>query len=323
MRLDEQGCGLFRFSTSKLSPAKRLPALKDIFGEMVKLELAADESLPTDARMTVHVTPGLRRTEMISPVSARVVRPKTLLPDGEDSVCLILATGGKLAMSQRGAEAEAGKGDALMLMYRDTAELRFSAMTYSAVRVPFAALEPMAGDLESATARRIPHQTEALRLLRAYLPSLPDRFESPQLAGLAASHVYDLIALATGASREAAEHARNHGVCAARLEAIKSELSKDSEMTIEQVAARQGVSTRYVQMLFERDGSSFTAFTLGLKLDAVRAMLASPRYESWSVTDIAFEAGFGDLSYFNRTFRRRFDMTPSGYRQQSRNPRGN
>lgn len=94
-------------------------------------------------------------------------------------------------------------------------------------------------------------------------------------------------------------------------------------MTIEQVAARQGVSTRYVQMLFEGEGNSFTAFTLGLKLDAARAMLASPRFQSWSVTDIAFEAGFGDLSYFNRCFRRRFDMTPSGYRQQSRNPLDN
>src|SRR5262249_44100849 len=33
-----------------------------------------------------------------------------------------------------------------------------------------------------------------------------------------------------------------------------------------------------------------------------------------SITSVAFDAGFGDLSYFNRTFRRRFGDTPSGVR---------
>jgi AraC-like DNA-binding protein len=30
------------------------------------------------------------------------------------------------------------------------------------------------------------------------------------------------------------------------------------------------------------------------------------------------EVGFGDLSYFNRSFRRRFGMTPSDARQHAR-----
>jgi AraC-like DNA-binding protein len=32
------------------------------------------------------------------------------------------------------------------------------------------------------------------------------------------------------------------------------------------------------------------------------------------VSSVAFEVGFGDLSYFNRTFRRRFGATPSDVR---------
>jgi len=34
---------------------------------------------------------------------------------------------------------------------------------------------------------------------------------------------------------------------------------------------------------------------------------------------IALRVGFGDLSYFNRTFRRRYGMTPSDARAQARN----
>jgi len=33
---------------------------------------------------------------------------------------------------------------------------------------------------------------------------------------------------------------------------------------------------------------------------------------------VAFDAGFGDLSYFNRVFRRRFGATPSDVRAAAR-----
>jgi AraC-like DNA-binding protein len=32
------------------------------------------------------------------------------------------------------------------------------------------------------------------------------------------------------------------------------------------------------------------------------------------ISDIAFDCGFNDLSYFNRCFRRRFGLTPSAAR---------
>jgi AraC-like DNA-binding protein len=50
-------------------------------------------------------------------------------------------------------------------------------------------------------------------------------------------------------------------------------------------------------------------------------MMTDPRYADHRVSAIAFAAGFGDLSYFNRTFRRRFGATPSDLRAQAQ--RGN
>ena len=46
------------------------------------------------------------------------------------------------------------------------------------------------------------------------------------------------------------------------------------------------------------------------------------RDTSQPVTDIAFDVGFGDLSYFNRTFRRRYGMTPSDLRAAARQGMG-
>jgi AraC-like DNA-binding protein len=43
-------------------------------------------------------------------------------------------------------------------------------------------------------------------------------------------------------------------------------------------------------------------------------MLTDRRYMHLAIIDVAFAAGFGDVSHFNRVFRRRFGETPSGVR---------
>ena len=71
-------------------------------------------------------------------------------------------------------------------------------------------------------------------------------------------------------------------------------------------------------MLFEEAGTTFSAFALERRLDGARSMLRSSRYATWSITEIALESGFGDLSHFNRRFRRRFGMTPNEMRADQR-----
>ena len=48
-------------------------------------------------------------------------------------------------------------------------------------------------------------------------------------------------------------------------------------------------------------------------------MLADPSHDHLPITDIAYAAGFGDLSHFNHSFRRRYGATP---REIRRTPRG-
>ncbi len=134
------------------------------------------------------------------------------------------------------------------------------------------------------------------------------------MRGLITTHVYDLMALTIGATTEGRELALQRGGKAARLQAIKEALSKDREISIWDIARTQGVSPRYVQKLFEEAGTTFTEYVLALRLEAARTMLASPRYARWTIVAIALEAGFGDLSYFNRRFKARYHQTPSDIR---------
>jgi AraC-like DNA-binding protein len=313
-KVEEQDFASLHFSTRGLPPAKRLPALRDLFDRAVQLEIDAEPGQAVE--MEMHIAPGLRRARMLSSLTAHVTRPAQMLGDGEDTVCLMMKTGGHMALTQGQREAVPQIGDGVLLVYREPARLQFVDTTYLSVRVPFGVLATIA-DVEAAAARRIPRDTEALSLLRAYVTNLPDRIVDPQLGRLSATHIYDLIALAIGATAEGREIASQRGVRAARLEAVKSDLVRNAALPLDQLAARHGISPRYVQMLFEEAGTTFSDFALERRLDAARTMLTSPRYVTWSVTAIALEAGFGDVSHFNRRFKRRYLMTPSDMRRQN------
>jgi AraC-like DNA-binding protein len=70
--------------------------------------------------------------------------------------------------------------------------------------------------------------------------------------------------------------------------------------------------------LFEEDGSSFSSFVLAERMRGVRRMLVDRRYAHLNIAQIAHESGFGDVSYFNRAFRRHFGATPSDVREAAR-----
>ena len=54
----------------------------------------------------------------------------------------------------------------------------------------------------------------------------------------------------------------------------------------------------------------FSTLVHEARLDLARRLLTNPRHDATPISDVAMSVGFGDLSHFNRSFRRRFGMTP-------------
>ncbi len=67
-------------------------------------------------------------------------------------------------------------------------------------------------------------------------------------------------------------------------------------------------------MVFDGAGTTFSHFVLEQRLALAHRMLAASRYRGEPVSAICFASGFGDLSYFNRCFKRAFGATPSDVR---------
>ena len=120
-----------------------------------------------------------------------------------------------------------------------------------------------------------------------------------------------------GPTRDAGEIAKGRGARVARLHAIKDTIIADlarRNLSVDMIALRHGISPGYIRKLFEGDGTTFTEFVLGQRLARAHRMLGDLRFSGRTISAIAFESGFGDLSYFNNAFRRRYGMTPSDVR---------
>jgi AraC-like DNA-binding protein len=170
--------------------------------------------------------------------------------------------------------------------------------------------------------RLIPARTAALQLLARYLRIVVSGPvpSSAQLTDAVVTHLHELMALSLSAAEPGVRPDRDPGVRAARLTAIKADIGRhltDSSLGVAALAARHGITPRYLHKLFEDDAMTYSQYVLDQRLALAYRRLRSPRSAARTVSSIAHDAGFGDLSYFNRTFRRRYGITPSDARGQS------
>jgi AraC-like DNA-binding protein len=226
-------------------------------------------------------------------------------------------------VSQYGRVAMVAAGQAVLTS--NGAPATFSGLTPTHVvnfRLSRNLLKPHVADLDGLVARPIPDNDRILQLLLGYAKTLesPNELATPKLRQTVAMHMHDLAALLLGG----AAGPYSNGLRAARLRAIKDTiLAKigDHSLSIGDIVKSQQISESYVRQLLAEDDTTFTEFVLEERLARAHRMLNDPRGGDLLISAIAYEAGFGDLSYFNRTFRRRFNASPSEIRHAARRAR--
>jgi AraC-like DNA-binding protein len=261
--------------------------------------------------------PGLRTTACIgSP--AHFQRSRALATDGDDSISIIVSEG--CTASQRGRDVVLGVGDAVAALHQEPARVTFGS--FFAAFVPHAALASRVRDIDDATMRLIPRDTEALRLLVGYLRLVQNELAhtTPKMRRVVVTHVHDLVALALSHHRAIGE-SDSSAIVAARLSAALEHIAarfQQPQLGVATVARSLGVSSRYLQRLLEMSGTTFTARVNELRLQRAFTLLTQACPGERRITDIALDCGFSDISHFNRLFRSRFGDTPSGVRAGGR-----
>lgn len=317
---------VLRFSTDELPERDRLAIVREVHGRLTaRVDIEPAPGVPLHYQVTAHTLPGLNLSLFsVSPHTVR--RTREMLADGNDDVVFAVPPSFANMVSHRGRELSTIAGDAVLMSTADVMRVDVSQSQGRMVTLSRRRLAPLVPGLEDAFMRPVPRDNEALQLLTRYVRLFNDlqSLATPELRSLVVNHVYDLVALALGATRDAAVAANGRGVRAARLHAIKTEILNSlnrHEVSLADLAARHRVTPRHVQMLFEGDGTTFSRFLLDQRLARAHRMLSSPLLAERTISAIAYEAGFGDLSHFNRAFRRRYGETPSDVRAGLRGSR--
>lgn len=131
-------------------------------------------------------------------------------------------------------------------------------------------------------------------------------------------HLFDLAVLMIGGRGDAAEQARTRGLAAARLETLKADILAQLDspaLSLTVLSAAHRVSPRTIQLLFEQAGITYSGFVLEQRLLRAERLLRNPAMRLRKIIEIAHLAGFHDVSYFHRAFRRRFGQTPDDVRK--------
>jgi AraC-like DNA-binding protein len=309
-----------RFSTDDLPEQDRMAIWHEEFGRhVIKAQFEPAPGVHFSQTAILRSLPGLSLA-VATGSAFRAERTLELIGDGNDDLILALNIEGTAHAAQFGHEATVAPGEGVLLAGADVFAIHYPAgARYIVIGVPRKAIAALVNDPEAALLQTLAKETESLRLLKRYVKSADDdfTFADPELRRVFATHVQDLVALLIGATRDGARWARGRGVRAARLLEIAAEIRArfaDPAFSPSAMAAKLGLTPRYVQELLSETGRSFTERVLELRLQKARAMLEDPRQDGLKVSDIAFACGFNDISYFNRCFRRRFGASPSHYR---------
>jgi AraC-like DNA-binding protein len=313
-----------RFSTEQLPAGARLDVWRDILTRKllrVAIDPIADE--PFHAKAALRAQHGVRMG--IGFLGATVShRTRGIVADDNDDLALLANLGGPFIAKLRGDELDLAAGDACLVDCRDAGVfIRPKAGKLLCVRMPRAMLAAYSPRLARAVGRRIPGATDPLRLLVSYVTTLCEAGDvamTSEMSHIVVRHVCDLAALCLGAAGDGAQLAEARGLRAARLKAVKKYINANIgpyPLSAEAVAAEHGIGVRYVRKLFESEDTSFSSYVTELRLERARTLLTEPRNAATAVSVIAYDVGFGDLSYFNRAFRRRYGATPSDVRAEA------
>ena len=293
----------------------RFAELFEHFSNTGELDPAAD--VPFRAEMnSIHIgTTMLGRCDGTFTTVRRELRQ--VRETNDDRYCLVRNRGARAStVIHRGREFTLQPGSLALLKLDEPffAADGTNSKHFTNVHLPTATLRAMVPDLENLVGREL-EPGGALSLAMDYSDLLLRHPQAAGEAGMAiANHLLDLAAIGLGARGEPALAAQRGGLRAVRLKAMLMILEQrfgEPGFSAQKLADAAGLSERYVNELLFEAGASFTTRLNELRMRKAADLLARGKRR---ISDIAFECGFNDLSYFNRCFRRRFGLTPTAAR---------
>ncbi len=241
-------------------------------------------------------------------------RPSHIRTDDQDDYLLSIMVSGKGCLSQNGRTVIQEPGD--IVLYDTGVPFEYDlASTIRLVKIPRKLLETRVPNLRDLTAvnfsKQSPLSPALASLVReAFSLEIPDEIQA-LIGQRLANSIIDLLLALLDLHRTCYDQS---GPNPTQLEKIKNfalaNLAND-DLTPEKLAEIGAISTRTLNRLFGKMGTTPMRWIWRQRLEASYAALSEGRVKS--VTEAAFQFGFNELGHFSRSFKQAFGHCPEQF----------
>jgi AraC family transcriptional regulator, positive regulator of tynA and feaB len=304
------------WSTAEVHPRDRLAYWVDaVCDGTVHFDCTAPRDQPFFGEIRIDVAGQLRTAGLTGTAQLVTRSPHQIARDPADDLALTVHRSGDNLFTQTEHEAALRPGD--LVLHDMTRPLRIRIDTQFAQTVllfPRAALKSRIGAIEPYVGGTIDGTTGMGGMLSPLLAALPAQLDAIPAAARErlGENVLDLIATTLLSQRE--NPPLSVGMTLARIKLwIETHLGEN--LSAERIAGAGRVSMRYLNRLFEREETSLMRYVWDRRLARCRRDLTDPQMRGRPVGEIAFAAGFNDLTHFSRAYRARFGCAPRDARR--------
>jgi AraC-like DNA-binding protein len=234
--------------------------------------------------------------------------------NGSD-VVIMRAIDGPLVIQHRNKRIELAPHDIIFVPADASSTIELpEGGRFDCAHMPAYAIAGMSDHLKPLIMKKLSTDCLPLGLLTNYAGYLlRQEYQSEQDAAMMVAHFYDLLPVLTQHVNSIAAQEAPQTRMASIKAVIENNLA-NGNFSIADVAELQGVTPRAIQKFFSREGTTFSKYVLERRLALAKDKILKDG-STLSISQMAYDCGFNDLSYFNRTFRARYDARPSDLRR--------
>lgn len=255
----------------------------------------------------------------------RVGRSKNRIDRARNDYFLIIfQKEGSAEFTQNGISSTLERGDFVLYEPRLPYEMILrEPFEHVTLRLPRESIESVSDNLLEVIGRPVKASTFGGELVGGMMKSIVDCIDSLPIE-ITFSYSESIADLISHAILEKSSYAhsrirRGKGHTLARAKQyILNNLTND-DLNLSEISSKVGVSPRQINRLFEGEGISTSRWIKNMRLDKCAATLIDSTSRDVPISQVAYNAGFSDISHFCRDFKAKFKLTPSEYRRKFNN----
>jgi AraC-like DNA-binding protein len=310
--------GAIALSTDGLLPHERV----DYWREMVcrrfaEVQISSRLGRDFSGEMLTHQYGPLRVTNVVAKAQSVSRVARQAKTESEDCYFAVILLAGCEFLEQDGREARLRPGDISIYDATLPHNLIFPEdFKKLIIQIPRHELGKRVTGLNRSTALTIPGGDGAGAVASGFFRSLAGhsaQLNDQQRSSLS-EQALDLLSLALASVAPVnLSLSRSRPFSLARVKSFIDSQLGNCELDSSMIAHGAGLSPRYVNQLFEEEGTSLMRYVLRCRLERCRADMLNRNSPDLRVYDIALRWGFNDASHFSRSFRNQFGIGPRDF----------